>query len=396
MSRNKPSLARLIAIASVLVLAVAGAGWWLFQDAGQRRITAYFAAAVGLYPKGDVRILGVPVGTIEEVVPSGKLVRVEMTVDREVRVPADAVAVAVAPSIVSDRYVQLAPVYKGGPELEDGAVIPQERTATPVELDQIYRSLNELTTALGPNGANSNGELSELLDTAAQNLDGNGEALSETIRNFGELSSTLSGDSEELFATVDNLQKFTEMLARNDDEVRQFAGQMQEVSALLADERQNLSAAMAELAVALGKVEKFVRDNRGKLQSNVEQLTAVTTVLVKQKAALKEALSTAPLALGNLNHSYNGASGTLDTRAVINELNQPPLVAVCQLLQNASPAEIPGDVAGACESLQGVLDGVVELPTPAEVVGSLEKGELPPLPLPLSTPDSGQPAGGGR
>ena len=131
MSRNKPSLARLIAIASVLVLAVAGAGWWLFQDAGQRRITAYFAAAVGLYPKGDVRILGVPVGTIEEV--SGKLVRVEMTVDREVRVPADAVAVAVAPSIVSDRYVQLAPVYKGGPELEDGAVIPQERTATPVE-----------------------------------------------------------------------------------------------------------------------------------------------------------------------------------------------------------------------------------------------------------------------
>ena len=96
MSRNKPSLARLIAIASVLVLAVAGAGWWLFQDAGQRRITAYFAAAVGLYPKGDVRILGVPVGTIEEVVPSGKLVRVEMTVDREVRVPADAVAVAVS------------------------------------------------------------------------------------------------------------------------------------------------------------------------------------------------------------------------------------------------------------------------------------------------------------
>ena len=282
MSRNKPSLARLIAIASVLVLAVAGAGWWLFQDAGQRRITAYFAAAVGLYPKGDVRILGVPVGTIEEVEPSGKLVRVEMKVDRDVRIPADAVAVAVSPSIVSDRYVQLAPVYKGGPELEDGAVIPQERTATPVELDQIYRSLNELTTALGPNGANSNGELSELLDTAAQNLDGNGEALSETIRNFGELSSTLSGDSEELFATVDNLQKFTEMLARNDDEVRQFAGQMQEVSALLADERQNLSAAMAELAVALGKVEKFVRDNRGKLQSNVEQLTAVTTVLVKQ------------------------------------------------------------------------------------------------------------------
>ena len=75
------------------------------------------------------------------------------------------------PSVVSDRYIQLAPVYTGGPAMSDNATIPRDRTATPVELDQLYTSLNKLATSLGPNGANSKGALSNLLNTAAANLE---------------------------------------------------------------------------------------------------------------------------------------------------------------------------------------------------------------------------------
>jgi virulence factor Mce-like protein len=394
MTSARPSLIRALSIAVVVVLAATVGVWWLFFGGAERKVTAYFNAAVGIYPGGDVRILGVPVGTVDEVVPQGQVVRVVMSLDRDVAVPADAGAVAVAPSVVSDRYVQLTPVYKGGPKLADGAVIPKERTATPVELDQIYRSLNDLTTALGPNGANAGGALTDLLNTGAANLNGNGQALSETIRNLGEVGTTLSGNSDQLFATVDNLQRFTSMLAANDDQVRRFNTQMQQVSSFLAGERQDMSAAMAELAVALGKVESFVRDNRELLKSNVDQLNAVANVLVEQKAALSESLNNAPLALSNLNNAYNGASGTLDTRADINELNQPPLVSVCKLLQQHSPSDVPKEVSDACASLKPILDGVVKLPTPAETLNALENGKLPPLPLPLS--NANQSAGGTR
>ncbi|MBB5154724.1 MCE family protein [Saccharopolyspora phatthalungensis] len=386
------SLTRALSIAVVVVLAATLGVWWVFFGSAERTFTAYFNAAVGIYPGGDVRILGVPVGTIDEVVPQGRLVRVVMSVDRDVAVPADAGAVAVAPSVVSDRYVQLTPVYRDGPQLADGAVIPKERTATPVELDQIYRSLNDLTTALGPGGANADGALTELLNTGAANLHGNGQALSETIRNLGEAGTTLSGNSDQLFATVDNLQRFTSMLAANDDQVRRFNTQMQQVSSFLAGEREDMSAALAELAVALGKVEAFVRDNRELLKSNVDQLNSVANVLVEQKAALSESLNNAPLALSNLNNAYNGASGTLDTRADINELNQPPLVSVCKLLQQHGPADVPKEVRDACASLQPILDGVVKPPTPAETLNAVQNGKLPPLPLPLST----QSAGGAR
>lgn len=396
--RRRRPLTQLVALACVLLLTLTGAAWWLFIGAGERKVTAYFSSAVGIYPGGDVRMLGVPMGTVDEVEPNGETVKVSMSLERDVPVPADAGAVLVSPSVVSDRYVQFSPVYKGGPALADGAVIPKKKTATPVELDQVYRSLNDITAALGPNGANKEGALSELLDTSAANLDGNGQKLADSLRQLGEAGMTLSGNSKELFDTVDRLQKFTSMVSANDGQVRRFNTQMQQVSGFLSEERENLGASMAELAIALGKVESFVRDNREHLKSNVDQMNSVAQVLVKQKTALNESLTNAPLALGGVQNAYNAASGTLDTRANINELNQPPAVAVCKLLKQTNPVDLPSSVTDACKELQPVLDGVAPLPTPAETISSLSQGKLPPLPLPLATQDGVQAptTGGGQ
>ncbi|KOV85703.1 MCE family protein [Nocardia sp. NRRL S-836] len=374
---------RFIAIACVLALVLTAALWWVFNGMNGRKVTAHFAAVVGVYPGGDVRVLGVKVGTIDEVTPEGKTVKVVFTVDRDVRVPANAQAVVVSPSVVSDRYVQLSPAYTGGPALADDAVIPRERTATPVELDELYSSLDKLTTALGPNGANADGALADLLNAAAKNLEGNGQALNDTLKNLGQATRTLSGSKEDLFATVDNLQKFTAMLAANDSQVRDFNRQLADVSKLLADERGDLGAALSELATALQQVQGFIKDNRAGLKSNVDKLASITQVLVNQRAALAETLDVAPLALGNLQNSYNAASGTLDTRANINELNQPPIVLICKLVQQATPNNVPPVLANTCKQLEPLLSGAIPLKSPAEVLGDLNSGKLP-LPLPLA------------
>ncbi|MFS8103667.1 MCE family protein [Lentzea alba] len=376
-------LGRMIAIACVLALVVTAGMWWIFAGMNGRKVTAHFAAAVGVYPGGDVRVLGVKVGTIDEVVPEGKTVKVVFTVDRDVRVPQNAQAVVVAPSVVSDRYVQLAPAYTGGPTLGDNAVIPRERTATPVELDELYSSLDKLTTALGPNGANADGALADLLNAAAKNLEGNGQALNDTLKNLGQATRTLAGSKEDLFATVDNLQKFTAMLAANDSQVRDFNRQLADVSKLLADERGDLGLALNELATALQQVQGFIKDNREVLKSNVDKLASITQVLVNQRAALAETLDVAPLALGNLQNSYNAASGTLDTRADINELNQPPIVLICKLIQQATPNNVPPVLAQTCKQLEPILSGAVPLNSPAQVLSDLNAGKLP-LPLPLA------------
>jgi ABC-type transporter Mla subunit MlaD len=129
-------------------------------------------------------------------------------------------------------------------------------------------------------------------------------------------------------------------------------------------------------------VQGFIKDNRTVIKSNVDKLASITQVLVKQRAALAETLDVAPLALGNLQNSYNAASGTLDTRADINELNQPPIVLVCKLIQSIEPGKVPLALSQACKQLEPVLTGALPLPTPAEALTSLNAGKLP-LPLPL-------------
>src|SRR3954467_7022927 len=181
-----------------------------------------------------------------------------MLIDDAYDIPATADAVVLAPSLVSDRYVQFAPVYDGGEKMKDGAKVPLERTATPVELDQVYGALDELSAALGPTGANANGALSDLVDVGAANLDGNGEALNRTLTGFSQAVRTLADNRDNLFTSLDNLQTFTTALATIDSQVGQFNDNMAAVSDLLATERQDLAQAVKLLSQALGDVAGFI------------------------------------------------------------------------------------------------------------------------------------------
>ncbi|MEU9129675.1 MCE family protein [Kitasatospora sp. NPDC048540] len=283
-------------------------------------LTAWFDHAVGIHPGSDLRILGVKVGTVDGVHPHGRQVRVDLTLDHGVQAPAGAGAVIVAPSMVADRYVQLTPAWTGGPHLADHDTIPADRTAEPVEIDQLYQSISDLSTALGPDGANATGALSRLLDTGAANLAGNGQAIGDSIDQLGRAAKTLSGHSDDLFTTLTQLQSFTTMLKDNDTQVRSATDRLATVTGFLAEDKDDLGRALAELATALGQVQTFIQDNRARLAASVGQLVPITQALVDQRASLAELLDTAPLAAGNLLGAYDTAHGTIDGRADLTEL----------------------------------------------------------------------------
>lgn len=362
-----------IGVAVVLVLAAGGVLLALAGSPG-KQITAYFPETIGVYPGSTVRVLGVTVGTVDTVRPAGTRVTVTMTVNAGVAVPADVRAVVVAPSVVADRYIQLTPAYTGGPQISGQAVIPESRTAVPLEVDQLYASLNKLSAALGPQGANKHGALSNAIKTGAANLTGSGADLNAMIRQFSGLSRTLGNSSGNLFATIAYLQQFTTTLKNNNGQVQQAEQQLSQVSAFLAGDRQNLTGAISELATALGSVQGFIASNRGLIKSNVSKLAGVTSLLVRERASLAEALNDAPLAVDNLINAYNGTSHTLTTRGDLNELSMGRGAAGLSAAeqQNGSGAQSP---AGA-------------VPVPPSRLG-----KVPPLPLPTlgtvyGTPDA--------
>src|SRR5215469_7484547 len=90
---------RLVFGAGVVILAAAlGAGGVLVYQANHptKQITAYFRETIGVYPGSSVRVLGVAVGKVGAVRPEGTQVKVTMTLDGNVPIPASAKAVVVS------------------------------------------------------------------------------------------------------------------------------------------------------------------------------------------------------------------------------------------------------------------------------------------------------------
>lgn len=335
-------------IALIALFALVVGGWltWRQMRANQgTQFDALFDSAVALYPGSDVQILGVPVGKVTAVKPQGDVVRVSMRLNRGQKVSADTAAVIVAPTLVSDRYVQLTKPLDGGTALAADAVLPKDRTAVPVEVDDLYRSLDDVSTKLGPNGVNKDGSLSKLLDVAAENLEGQGTGINEMLAEFGKATGTLADVDKDFFDTIGNLKEFNDMLVANDTGVANVNRQFAAVTDYLAADREDLADAIANLGDSLSVLDDFIKDNRGNLKTSVDNLIGPTRVLVKQKESLEEAVRLIPLALQNFLNAYNPGTNTLDGRGNLNEAsiwNTAPSGLSAQTSKKAPPVLLPG------------------------------------------------------
>lgn len=292
------------------------------------RISAEFDSTVGLYVGSDVRVLGVKVGEVTEVRPDGDIVRVDLEIDADVSVAATTDAVIVAPTLVSDRYVQLSEPWTSGPRLRSGTTIGLDHTAVPVEVDQLYESLDQVVELLGPDGANKDGALSELLAVGSDNLSGNGRKIRQVLRDLGAATGTLSDAGGDTFATIDNLDRFARVLLDNDAHVTGVDSQLARVTRSLAADRRVMQDGMRQLAAALGLVESFIDDNRGHIETSVRELGATVRLLVNRQRSLAQMLAVAPVTVQNLLRSYDPGHQLLVGRGNPNDVTlwDPPSV----------------------------------------------------------------------
>lgn len=326
------STAGRIAAACVLLLAATAVVWFQpFFGSDSVRITAYFSRTTGLYTGDDVRVLGVRVGSVEAIHPEGTTVRVELDVDASNKIPVGAKAAIVAPSLVSGRFVQLAPAYISGPAMTDGASIPQSRTAVPVEFDEVKRELIELATALGPKGLASakNGSLSRIITVADANLSNGAAArLRESITAMSSAAGALSDSRGDLFGTIKNLNSFVHNLAVNDAALRRFSGELATFSRTLADNKGQLATAVDALDQALKLVTDFVKSNTDRLGTSVKGLADLASTLAGKSDDLAQILQNAPFSVDDFYQS-------IQRHAVVGRLSLDNFQGAAQLLCGA-------------------------------------------------------------
>jgi len=338
------------------------------HQSSSKHITATFASTTSLNAGAKVKVLGVDVGRVTAIKPVGTSVRVSITYDDSIDLPADVRAVVVPPSIVGDRFIQLGPAYDDGAVLADNARLGLDRTGIPVELDQVYRGIDDLSVALGPNGANRHGALSNLISASADSLQGNGQLLNETIRNLAGALGTLAGSSDSYAGTLANTSKVTRALAGNDEVIGDLVRNLALVSVQLSGQRTDIKNAVTNLNDALRTVDTFTRHNSSTITRTVANLRSVSHVLASHKDDLAEQLDVAPVGLTSLLNilvptnwdplhpgasSPDGRTSSLNLRAaLLNNLDTQlgqVLTSVCANL----PAGQAAQLAPLCNALLG-------------------------------------------
>jgi len=286
----------LAVLAATAVAALPGCG--ILGGGETYRVTAYFDRAVSVFPSSDVRVLGLPAGTVAEVEIDGDRVRIDMDIDEAIEIPVDATAQIVPQSLIGERYIQITPAFQEGMvALEDGAVI--EDTVIPVEPDEALAALKEFMDSLDPEG------IGTLVSNLEESLAGNGAQLNDALGSLSELVETFAEKDEVLLRIVDSFDRLTQTLVTREQQLGEVIDAFAAASSVLADERESLEALVSGLADLSRNGLALLGEHAGPLRADIETLAGAAATIDANLTAVTQLLAAGPLISEGIIGAYN-------------------------------------------------------------------------------------------
>jgi phospholipid/cholesterol/gamma-HCH transport system substrate-binding protein len=326
---------------AITVLAVMAAGCSSSPMAGLTdrgmTITAQFDNANGLYEGNTVAILGMPVGKVTKIDPKGAYVEVTMHVDGGVKIPADAQAVTVSSSVLTDRHIEFTPAYEGGPTLSDHDTLSLRRTKTPVEFDRVLAMADRLAVQLDGDG-HGKGPVADLLNVGAAMTNGKGADIKTALGQLSDalkLSADRGAPTKDAITTiVTNLDKLSAAAVANDQTIREFGTSIRQVSAVLANEQLGSGSTGARINTILTQTADLLDKNRDTLNSTVANSQTVTRAMSDYRRELSETLDVLPMLLDNVYNMIDQDKGVIRAHPTLDKiyLNGQTAKEMCNLL----------------------------------------------------------------
>ncbi len=291
--------------ALLLVTAIV-AGLWYFvgRTPDTKTVKADFTFVNGLYTGSKVTVLGVPVGQISEVDPRGDHVQLTLTVPGGLKLPADVEAYVLNPSVISDRHLELGPAYTSGPQLADGALIPIDRTHSPISFDQLIDSVGTLTKIMGPAdpsaGAGTSGDLGALLADTARSWEGTGTEFGGALANLASASGIVGAHTDDIQDLIDSLNQLMQTFSAKQVSLDGLVRSMSVLSTQWSQANQDITTPLNDLRVVFDEINAFVMKHGNDVGVVAQNLEALGSTLAANKAGLAEFMDLAPLMMQNL------------------------------------------------------------------------------------------------
>jgi len=360
LKRHSVSKVAVIVGSVVVVLAiVAGVvGWQLYKKLTNNTVVAYFSETLALYPGDEVQILGVPIGSIDKIEPTGDKMKVTFHYQNKYEVPANATASILNPTLGTSRVIQLSPGYTGGPVLKNSAVIPIERTQVPVEWDDLRDQMNRNLVQLGPTPQQPKGPFGDLIEATADGLAGKGKQINQTLNTLSEAVTTLNQSRGDIFATGRSLAVFGNTLYQSDQQFVQLNSDLAQFTNSFSNDP-DVANAMHDLDNMLNTLRRFLDQNASLVVRDVNDLASLTTALAQPKSleAMENSLHVSPNMAANLLNIYNAAQGSETALPVIPNFANP-MQFICSSIQAASRLGYQESAELCAQYLAPILDAI--------------------------------------
>lgn len=346
-------------LAVILGLIAALVGYQLYKKATTNSVVAYFSEALALYPGDRIQIMGVQVGNIDKIEPAGDKMKVTFHYANRYKVPANATATILNPSLVASRVIQLAPAYTGGPVLADNAVIPIERTQVPVEWDDLRNQIAELLTTLGPTPEQPKGPFGDALESFANGLQGKGEQINTTFRALSDAVTALDEGRGDLFGVLKSLALFVNALHKSDQQLVSLNTNLATLTDSFTNSDQEVANAVRDINTLLTTSRKFIDDNGSVLTKDIQNLADVTNQLMQPEArnGIETVLHVYPTLAANLQNIYHPTHGALVAIPVVASFANP-MQFLCSAIQAGSRLGYQDSAELCAQYLAPILDAI--------------------------------------
>ena len=279
----------------------------LLGGGGTYRLTAYFDRAVSVFPSSDVRVMGLPAGSVSKVVIDGNRVRVDMSIPDDIKIPEGATAQIVPQSLIGERYIQISPVFQDGMKtVGDGDVI--DKTIIPVEPDEALAALKEFLDSLDPDG------IGDLVTNLDEDLRGNGAHLNSALGSLSDLVQNFAEKDDVLLRIVDSFDKLTATLSTREQQLGEVMDAFAEASQVLADERQSIGDLVSGLADLSRNGLALVGEHSEDLRTDIATLAGAAATIDANLTSVTQLLASGPQLTSGIIGAYNPALNALDLR----------------------------------------------------------------------------------
>ncbi len=245
-------------------------------------VSAVFDDVTGLINNDPVTLAGVTIGKVTGQQVEKGLAVVDLSIDKSVRLPRSTRVEIRYRNLLGIRVVNLEPGDGAAPFLKAKDRIPVTQTQGPLDLDTVFNNLRPLLT--GINASDINTISKALVVSFAKHKDDIDAVLGDIATFLG----ALAGKDVQLGSLVDNLGAVATSVADEREQLQRLLGAFADVAETLAGNASPLDRTLVNLNTATGELGRLIRDNRGSLERDLDDLVTVLELVLKHQGDLKQ------------------------------------------------------------------------------------------------------------